>query len=108
MARTKTVILLTEDRCIAFSNYPKIIGRWKRSAERSNIDTPVLQDTRNEHGQESYCIEVPYNLGRKSVNLLIPNQPKEIPAEELDFIMESLEEVLAIPDGGENDAGTSE
>lgn len=107
MARAKTVILLTEDQCFAFSNYPRIISRWKRCAEKSCINSTVLQDTKNAHGQESYCIEVPYALGRKSVNLLIPNQAKEYSAEELDFIMGNIEEALTIPEGGVIDVGTS-
>lgn len=79
---SKTVILVTGGRCFARTTEKKIIQRWKRCLENSKTPFLVLEDYQDEYGQETFSVEIPHGLGRRTTTLLIPSVPEKLPEEE--------------------------
>ncbi len=78
----RTIILVEDNRCFASSSDKKVIRRWKRCLESSKTPFLVLEDYQDEQGQETFSVEIPHGLGRKTSTLLIPSLPEKLPEEE--------------------------
>ncbi len=93
----RTIILVEDNRCFASSSDKKIIGRWKRCLQSSRTPFFVLEDYQDENGHETYSVEIPHGLGRRTTTLLIPSVPEKLPEEErlaiLSLIRKAAEEI---------------
>ena len=78
----RTIILVDDNRCFASSSDKKVIRRWKRCLESSKTPFYVLEDYQDEYGQETFSVEIPHGLGRRTTTLLIPSVPEKLPEEE--------------------------